>query len=110
MVTPHYRTLRSCWKVLVLVFLCFSAVDATLAQTPEPSIESVFAGVPFDKWLAEGPHQQVPWEVRISARFLSIHQRLTASVEIQVSGTELINGTATITSRYWSRLPTKRAS
>src|SRR6266704_1902060 len=86
MAYPRYLTSRCLTLVLALLGL-----NATvLAQTPEPSIESVFAGTPFDKWLTEGPHQQVPWEVRMSARMLSIHQRLIARVEVQVSGPELV--------------------
>jgi hypothetical protein len=93
--TSRYLTQRSCrptfcLKLLMLVLLGLNAGPATLAQTPEPTIESVFAEALFDKWLAEGPHQQVPWEVRTSAHFLSIHQRLIANIEVQVSGTELV--------------------
>src|SRR5882672_1461767 len=88
MAYPRYLASRC--LTLVLALLGLNTGHATLAQTPEPSIESVFAGAPFDKWLTEGPHQQVPWEVRMSARMLSIHQRLIARVEVQVSGPELV--------------------
>lgn len=56
----------------------------------EPTIESVFADAPFDKWQGERPRQEVPWEVRMSADRLSFHQRLIANIQVQISGPELL--------------------
>ncbi len=77
-------------KTLVLVALGLSSAPAAMAQAPETTAESAFAEVPFDQWVAEGPRQQVPWEVHASAHLLSIHQRLIASIEVVVPGTELV--------------------
>jgi hypothetical protein len=59
-------------------------------STPEPTTESIFADSPFDKWQTERPHQEVPWEVRMSADRLSFHQRLIANIQVQISGPELL--------------------
>jgi len=56
----------------------------------EPSTDSVFADAPFDKWAAQGNHQEVPWEVQTSADRLSFHQRLIATIQVQVPGPELL--------------------
>src|SRR6266567_1807688 len=88
MAYPRYLTSRC--STLVLAFLGLSTAHMALAQTPEPSVESVFAGTPFNKWLGEGPYQSMPWEVRASAHLLSIHQRLIADIAVQVPGTELV--------------------
>jgi hypothetical protein len=63
---------------------------STPEATPEPTTESIFADSPFDKWQTERPHQEVPWEVRMSADRLSFHQRLIANIQVQISGPELL--------------------
>jgi hypothetical protein len=52
--------------------------------------ETVFAEVPFDRWLKEAPSQQIPWKVRMLRGKLSLHQRLEASIEVRVPGRELL--------------------
>jgi hypothetical protein len=50
----------------------------------------LFARVPFQQWLAEGPRQQIPWKVIVWPERLSSHQRLLSYIEILVPGKELI--------------------
>jgi hypothetical protein len=52
--------------------------------------ETVFAEVPFDRWLKEGPSEQIPWKVQMLPGKLSLHQRLEASIEVHVPGSELL--------------------
>jgi hypothetical protein len=59
-------------------------------RAEEPTIKSIFADAPFDKWQTERPRQDVPWEVRMSADRLSFHQRLIANIQVQVPGQELL--------------------
>jgi hypothetical protein len=76
----------------VLAFLAI-AIGAGVALPPsaeEPTIESIFADAPFDKWQRERPHQEVPWDVRMSADRLSFHQRLIANIQVKISGPELL--------------------
>src|SRR5260221_5748876 len=89
---PFFRcaSLCLCLKIVVLVALGFGAARPAMAQAPETKAESAFDEAPFDQWVAEGPRQQVSWEVRMSAHLLSIHQRLIASIEVVVPGTELV--------------------
>jgi hypothetical protein len=71
---------------LLLVLSC----GIGLAQSQEPTVESVFADAPFNQWAAQGNHQEVPWQVQTSADRLSFHQRLIATIQVQVPGPELL--------------------
>ena len=78
---------------LALGAICFwGVICAQTASTPAPapSIESIFAGSPFEKWQVEGTHQDVPWKVKMSADKLSFHQRLIALIQIDVPVSELL--------------------
>jgi hypothetical protein len=79
---------RCCGYLLVLSVPCSS--PATRALADEPTIESVFAEVPFDAWQAQGPRQDVPWQVTMSEENLSFHQRLVATIKVTVPGSELV--------------------
>lgn len=73
--------------VLLLLTLC--GVAAPQAEQ-EPTVDSIFAETPFDQWAAQGNHQEVPWQVQTSADRLSFHQRLIATIKVQVPGPELL--------------------
>ncbi|MGZ7100216.1 MAG: hypothetical protein ACXVJ8_17225, partial [Candidatus Angelobacter sp.] len=73
----------------LLAVLVFSCGLATPLRAQEPTTDSVFADAPFDKWAAQGPRQEVPWQVHMSADRLSFHQRLIATIQVQVPGPEL---------------------
>src|SRR4249919_4091021 len=77
-------------RVLAFLAIALGASFALPQGAEEPTIESVFADSPFDKWQAERPRQEVPWEVRMSADRLSFHQRLIANIQVQISGPELL--------------------
>src|SRR5579864_6010391 len=77
---------------LLLVLSC-GIGNRGLAQSSgkqEPTVESIFADAPFDKWAAQGNHQEVAWQVQTSADRLSFHQRLIATIQVQVPGLELL--------------------
>ncbi|MGZ4844504.1 MAG: hypothetical protein ACXV8X_14870 [Candidatus Angelobacter sp.] len=74
----------------LLAVLVFSCGLATPLRAQEPTTDSVFADAPFDKWAAQGPRQEVPWQVHMSADRLSFHQRLIATIQVQVPGPELL--------------------
>jgi hypothetical protein len=59
-------------------------------QANEPTTESIFADAPFEKWKAEGPHQDLPWKVNMSANQLSFHQRLIALIQINFPVQEML--------------------
>jgi hypothetical protein len=79
-------------RVLAFLVIAIAIVigSAMPLSAEEPTTESVFADAPFDKWRAERPRQDVPWEVRMSADRLSFHQRLIATIQVQISGPELL--------------------
>jgi hypothetical protein len=60
------------------------------AHAQEITTDSAFADAPFEKWKAEGTKEQMPWQVRMTADKLSIHQRLIATIQVQVPGPELL--------------------
>jgi len=74
---------------LLALLICSYGV-ASAQQAPEPTADSVFADAPFDKWAAQGAHQEVPWQVHMSADRLSFHQRLIATIQVQLPGPELL--------------------
>jgi hypothetical protein len=76
------------WKLTIISF--FVALPALQLLGQKVSTESVFAEVPFDRWVNEAPNQQIPWKVRMVAGKLSQHQRLEASIEVRVPGPELL--------------------
>jgi hypothetical protein len=76
-----------CW---LLALLILSPASAMLLCAQEITTESVFADAPFDKWQMEKPLEEMPWEIRMSADRLSFHQRLIATIKVQVPGPELL--------------------
>ena len=73
-----------------LFALLFFGCGLAASKQAEPTTDSVFADAPFDQWAAQGNHQEVPWQVQMSADRLSFHQRLIATIKVQVPGPELL--------------------
>ncbi|MCU1256298.1 MAG: hypothetical protein JWM83_2597, partial [Candidatus Angelobacter sp.] len=88
MANPHFPVLFA--RILVLLAIASGWGMATPLQAEEPTIDSVFADAPFAKWVAQGPRQDVPWQVHMSAGRLSFHQRLIATIQVEVPGPELL--------------------
>jgi hypothetical protein len=88
MANPHFPVLFP--RILVLLALAFGPGFALPLQAQEPTTDSVFAHAPFDQWVAQGPRQEVPWKVHMSADRLSFHQRLIATIQVEVPGPELL--------------------
>jgi len=63
----------------------FALRAACAATAPDPA----FQGVPFDRWAAEGHHEQIRWNVEVPAAELSSHQRLLLTVRVQLNLHEL---------------------
>lgn len=77
-------------RILAFLVVAVGTGSAPPVSAEEPSTDSVFADAPFDKWAARGNHQEVPWQVQTSADRLSFHQRLIATIQVQVPGPELL--------------------
>jgi hypothetical protein len=83
--------IKDCLNFLsLLALLIFGCGFGAPPQAEEPSIDSIFTDAPFDKWAAEGAGQEVPWQVHVSAEHLSFHQRLIATIRVEVPGRELL--------------------
>ncbi len=77
-------------RILAFLAIAIGAGFVTSLPAEEPTTDSVFAEAPFDKWAAQGNHQEVPWQVQTSADRLSFHQRLIATIQVQVPVPELL--------------------
>src|ERR1022692_2230689 len=65
--------------------LLASAWSAQTDNTKDP----VFSTVPFDQWVAQGDHVDIPWKVKVSTPQLDNHQRFLVTVTITVDGKHL---------------------
>jgi hypothetical protein len=77
-------------RILAFLVIAVGAGSTPPVNAEEPSTDSVFADAPFDKWTAQGNHQDMAWQVQMSADRLSFHQRLIATIQVQVPGPELL--------------------
>jgi hypothetical protein len=77
-------------RILALLAIATCAGLAMAQQAEEPTTDSIFAEAPFDKWAAQGNHQEVPWHVQTFSDRLSFHQRLIATIQVQVPGPEML--------------------
>lgn len=77
-------------RILACLAIAISSGFAVAQQAEEPTTDSVFAEAPFDKWAAQGNHQEVPWHVQTFSDRLSFHQRLIATIQVQVPGPEML--------------------
>ena len=77
-------------RILASLAIAMSAGFAMAQQPEEPTTDSVFAEAPFDKWAAQGNHQEVSWHVQTFSDRLSFHQRLIATIQVQVPGPEML--------------------
>lgn len=77
-------------RILAFLVIGIGAGFGRPLSAQEPTTDSIFADAPFDKWTAQGPREEVPWQVRMTAGKLSFHQRLIATIQIEVPGPELL--------------------
>jgi hypothetical protein len=77
-------------RILAFLAITTGAGFAMAQQAEEPTTDSIFAEAPFDKWAAQGNHQEVPWHVQTFSDRLSFHQRLIATIQVQVPGPEML--------------------
>ena len=88
----RHPCLPSIWRNLSLILFCLSLSCTALAQTDpktDPSKDAIFSTVPFDQWVAQGDHVDIPWKVKISTPQLDDHQRFLVTVTINIDGKNL---------------------
>jgi hypothetical protein len=83
---PHSRGDHGKRYALLPVTLSASFV---FAQTADNSKDPVFSTVPFDRWIAQGDHTDVPWKVQIRSPELDDDQRLMVTASITIDGKSL---------------------
>jgi hypothetical protein len=81
--------LRRYLSSLFALAIAFSGAARLCGQDASP--EKIFAAVPFDLWVKQGPAMAIPWKVRIQPFGLSLHQRMRAHIDVQVARRELKN-------------------
>ena len=77
-------------SLLALAFLFFGAIPLR-GQNVDVPVEKVFASVPFDTWVKQGPVTAIPWKARIQPYGLSLHQRMRAYIDVELRRRELMN-------------------
>ena len=60
-----------------------------LAAQTDNFKDPIFSTVPFDQWVAQGDHVDIPWRVKLSTPQLDDHQRFLVTVTITVDGKHL---------------------
>jgi hypothetical protein len=75
------------WCRQVLVICGLLLTTNLLAQNPSRDTKS--PAVLFEQWLTEGPRTELPWKIRIFPAQLSLHERLSARMQVQIDGNEL---------------------
>lgn len=82
------RALRRHGFVAVVLVCLFGELPGPLAAQQEalaPGLQSI----PYESWFAAGERQQIPWRVHVTKPFLSFHQRLRATVRVNISTRKL---------------------
>ncbi|MGC2695651.1 MAG: hypothetical protein WA738_07655 [Candidatus Angelobacter sp.] len=74
---------------LFLLAFAFFVCSAPL-HAEDATVEKIFAAVPFNAWVKQGPVTALPWKVRIQSYGLSVHQRLRARIQVEMPGRELV--------------------
>jgi hypothetical protein len=60
------------------------------SRSEDVPVEKVFAAVPFDQWVRQGPQAHVPWKVHAQSYGLSLHQRLRAHIDVELAGKDVV--------------------
>jgi hypothetical protein len=76
-------------RFTILAILAFLVFAPTLRSEDIPA-EKIFAEVPFDQWVKQGPATALPWKVLIQPNGLSLHQRMSAHIEVQMQRRQLV--------------------
>lgn len=77
-------------NVLLLFAAVLSSNAAAQVRTPEIPVEKVFAAVPFDLWVKQGPATEMPWRVKIYPDGLSLQQRMRVHIDVQLQRHDLM--------------------
>lgn len=71
----------------LLSFITFAAAAPQIGHIG--SRDEEFARVPFNEWIAEGKPGSFKWSMHVTKPQLSVHQRLSAQIEVAIDGVEL---------------------
>ena len=83
-----------------VVLFCLPAVCVAWQSQPQAQprslsedmpVEQVFAAVPFEQWVKQGPQAPMPWKVRTQSYGLSLHQRLFVHTQVELAGKDVLN-------------------
>lgn len=89
--TVDHRPFKRLPALSYAILLCaFSLLSPARASAQSKSPDTEFTQIPFDRWVAEGPREQIPWKVIVKPPALSVYQRLLACVEVRIDGKEVI--------------------
>jgi hypothetical protein len=83
--------LRRYLHLAFLFALAFLFFATPLVHGEDVPPEKVFAAVPFDLWVKQGPATAIPWRVQIRPFGLSVHQRMRAHIDVALHRRDLMN-------------------
>ena len=66
-----------------------NAVQPAAFRAQQDATPPGLTNIPFQKWVAEPEHNEIPWKVTVYPPALRLHQRLTVRVEVHVPGSGL---------------------
>src|SRR5262249_14074390 len=72
---------------LVLALLISAA---TRLRGQDIDVEKIFAAVPFDEWVKQGPKTAIPWKVKVQPLGLTLYQRLRTRIDVELAGRDLL--------------------
>jgi hypothetical protein len=82
--TIGLRTLACPFRYVLLLTILAAGGRADIAHADE-----WFTRLPFQQWLSEGEHSDIPWRADVLPAEISLHQRLMLRVVIRLYGSEL---------------------
>lgn len=75
-------------ETMRLLCLCLFGAVAVWAQgIADPAFEKI----PFEQWLKGGSEARMRWSMRTLPARLTVHQRLSATVSVEIDGSEFVN-------------------
>jgi hypothetical protein len=83
------RALQHRLAACIVVALVSLSASGSLLRAQDLPPERVFAAVPFDKWVKQGPQAPIPWKVMVHSYGLTVYQRLLTHIDVELSGKDV---------------------
>lgn len=88
---PRLQSFLRRRKIRAVFLLAWIAMPFLMLHAQEPSPERVFAAVPFDHWIQQGPQTPIPWKVVVKSYGLTLYQRLLTRIDVRLPGRDVFS-------------------